>query len=94
MIVGVNRFNDGAPEAAPPLHRTDPMLEAARAAELARLRNTRDATKVSDALRRLAESARGSDNVFPPLLAAVKARATLGEIADVFREIFGEYRAA
>jgi methylmalonyl-CoA mutase N-terminal domain/subunit len=94
VIVGVNRFNDGQREAAPPLHRTDPALEAARAAELGRLRNTRDATKVSDALRRLGESARGPDNVLPPLLAAVKARATLGEIADVFRELFGEYRAS
>ena len=94
VIVGVNRFNDGAQQAAPPLHRTDPTLEAARAAELGRLRNTRDATKLSDALRRLAEAARGPDNLLPPLLATVKARATLGEIADVFREIFGEYRAA
>jgi methylmalonyl-CoA mutase N-terminal domain/subunit len=94
VIVGVNRFNDGEQEAAPALHRTDPTLETARAAELARLRNTRDATRVGDALGRLRESARGSDNLLPPLLVAVKARATLGEIADVFREIFGEYRAA
>jgi len=93
VIVGVNRFNDGEQEAAPALHRTDPTLEAARAAGLARLRNMRDATKVDDALRRLRESARGSDNLFPALLVTVKARATLGEIADVFREIFGEYRA-
>jgi methylmalonyl-CoA mutase N-terminal domain/subunit len=94
VIVGVNRFNDGEREAAPALHRADPTLEAARAAELGLLRNTRDATKVDDALRRLRESARGSDNLFPALLVTVKARATLGEIADVFREIFGEYRAA
>ena len=94
VIVGVNRFNDGEHEAAPALHRTDPTLEAVRAAGLARLRNTRDATQVDDALRRLRESARGSDNLFPALLVTVKARATLGEIADIFREIFGEYRAA
>ena len=93
VIVGVNRFNDGGQEPGPPLHRTDPTLEAARTAELARLRNMRDATMVADALRRLREAARGTDNIFPPLLVTVKARATLGEIADVFREIFGEYRA-
>jgi methylmalonyl-CoA mutase N-terminal domain/subunit len=94
VIVGVNRFTDGEQGAAPALHRTDPTLEASRAAGLAGLRNTRDATKVGDALRRLRESARGPDNLFPPLLVTVKARATLGEIADVFREIFGEYRAS
>jgi methylmalonyl-CoA mutase N-terminal domain/subunit len=93
VIVGVNRFNEGHQEAAPALHRPDPTLEATRAAGLGRLRNMRDATRVSDALGRLRESARGPDNLFPPLLVTVKARATLGEIADVFREIFGEYRA-
>ena len=95
VIVGVNRFNDGEQEAAPPLHRTDPTLEAARAAELARCCATR-VTPQRWATRSggLRESARGSDNLFPPLLVRVKARATLGEIADVFREIFGEYRAA
>ena len=91
VIVGVNRFTDGEPEAAPPLHRTDPASRRPRR-RLARLRNTRDATKVGDALRRLRETARGTDNLFPALLVTVKARATLGEIADVFREVFGEYR--
>jgi methylmalonyl-CoA mutase N-terminal domain/subunit len=46
------------------------------------------------ALEALAAAARGQDNVFPAMLDAVKARATLGEIADVLRNIFGEYRAA
>ena len=94
VIVGVNRFADGEPTPPLALHRTDAAIEAAQAAALARLRNTRNSTEVEQALRHLRESARAPDNLFPPLLAAVKARATLGEIADVFRDIFGEYRPA
>ena len=92
VIVGVNRFTDGDPDAAPVLHRTDAGIEAGQKAALERLRNTRDATRLADALRRLREAAGGTDNLFPALLVTVKARATLGEIADVFRGIFGEYR--
>jgi methylmalonyl-CoA mutase N-terminal domain/subunit len=91
VIVGVNRFTDGEPE-APPLHRTDGAIEAGQKAALERLRNTRDATLLRDTLAQLRETARGAGNIFPALLVTVKARATLGEIADVFREIFGEYR--
>ena len=43
---------------------------------------------------RSAQAARGADNLVPPILAAVKTRATLGEIADVLRNIFGEYHPA
>ena len=92
VVVGVNRFADGAPEAPLPLHRTDAGLEAAQKTALERLRNTRDAEVLRRAVDRLRETARGDDNIFPALLVTVKARATLGEIADVFREIFGEYR--
>jgi methylmalonyl-CoA mutase N-terminal domain/subunit len=92
VIVGVNRFTAGEPDAAPALHRTDAGIEAGQQAALERLRNTRDATRLADALRRLREAAEGTDNLFPALLVTVKARATLGEIADIFRRIFGEYR--
>jgi methylmalonyl-CoA mutase N-terminal domain/subunit len=93
VIVGVNRYTEGAGE-PPPLHRLDPSLAATQIAALARLRATRDESRLRAALGGLHESARGSDNLLPPILDAVKARATLGEIADVFREIFGEYRPA
>jgi methylmalonyl-CoA mutase, N-terminal domain len=91
VIVGVNRFTDGQPE-APLLHHTEGAIEAERTESLKRLRNMRDGTLLRDTLNRLRETARGSGNIFPDLLVTVKARATLGEIADVFREIFGEYR--
>jgi methylmalonyl-CoA mutase N-terminal domain/subunit len=92
VIVGVNRFTDGEKAPPPALHRAGAAIEAAQAGSLERLRNTRNSAEVQQALRRLRESAGAPDNLFPPLLAAVKARATLGEIADVFRDVFGEYR--
>jgi methylmalonyl-CoA mutase, N-terminal domain len=93
VIVGVNRFTDGASE-APALHRLDPALAAAQNATLARLREARDGAQLRGALDHLQETARGVDNLLPAILNAVKARATLGEIADVFRGVFGEYRPA
>ncbi|HZL18923.1 MAG TPA: methylmalonyl-CoA mutase family protein [Polyangia bacterium] len=93
VIVGVNRYTEGADE-PPPLHRLDPSLAATQISALARLRAARDEDRLRGALAGLRKSARGSDNLLPAILDAVKARATLGEIADVFREIFGEYRPA
>jgi methylmalonyl-CoA mutase N-terminal domain/subunit len=92
VVVGVNRFADGAAAATPQLHRTDPALETSQVRGLERLRATRDAAAVTGALERLGRAARGTANLLPPILEAVKARATLGEIADVMRAVFGEYR--
>ncbi len=93
IIVGVNRFTEGAEEAPPALQKIDPALEAAQRQALSKLRAERDGAAAHQALARLREAARGTENVLPLILIAVKARATLGEIADVFREVFGEYRA-
>jgi methylmalonyl-CoA mutase N-terminal domain/subunit len=97
VIVGVNRFTDGEAGAAVPaaaLHRLDPSLEAAQVARLQVLRNTRDAASARCALDDLGGAARGTANLLPPILAAIKARATLGEIADALRAVFGEYRSS
>jgi methylmalonyl-CoA mutase N-terminal domain/subunit len=94
IIVGVNRFTEGAGAGAPPLYRADPTLEADQIARLGRVRAGRDDGRVRAALSALRSAANGKDNVFPALLDAVKARATLGEIADVLREVFGEHRSA
>ena len=56
------------------------------------VRRSRDNRAVVETLRTLEQAARGSDNLMPPLLEAVKADATLGEMRDVFRNVFGEYQ--
>ena len=93
VVVGVNRYEDAGHAAPPPLHRLDPALEAAQVARLGALRAKRDGSKTRAALEAVAQAARGTENLVPPILEAVKARATLGEIADVLRNTFGEYRS-
>jgi len=90
--VGVNKFTDEPGGVPPPLHRPDPALEAAQVARLTRVRTGRDGSKLRAALDDLSSVAAGTGNLFPVILAAVKARATLGEIADMLRNTFGEYR--
>jgi methylmalonyl-CoA mutase N-terminal domain/subunit len=95
VIVGVNRFaDDGDARDAAALHRLDPALETSQVQRLERFRAARDAAAASAATAALAEAARGTANLLPFILRAVKARATLGEIADTLRGVFGEYRPA
>jgi methylmalonyl-CoA mutase N-terminal domain/subunit len=94
VIVGVNRFTEGAPTDAASLHRLDPALEAAQVDRLARFRAARDEAMARRAATALTEAARGPANLLPFILAAVKARVTLGEIADALRGVFGEFRPA
>ena len=56
------------------------------------MRRTRDNREVAEKLRALEVAARGNENLMPPLIDAVKAYATLGEMMDVFRGVFGEYQ--
>ncbi len=56
------------------------------------MRAERDAARVQAALAKVEAAARGTDNLMPPVLEAVKAYATLGEISDVFRKVWGQYR--
>ncbi|MBU4152697.1 MAG: methylmalonyl-CoA mutase family protein [Proteobacteria bacterium] len=91
IVVGVNKFQvDEGPR--PPVARVDPALEEAQVTWLERLKQERDQARVTEALEHLGRAARGSDNLMPPILEAVTAYATLGEICQVLREIFGEYR--
>ena len=91
VVVGVNRFADDTP-AAPPSFRPDPAVERERAAMLAEWRSQRDVTACRTALDRLEREARGSANLMPAILEALKARATLGEVCDAMRNVFGAYR--
>ena len=91
VIVGVNRYVEGEPPAAPPF-RPDAAVERERAEWLGRWRAERDAAACRTALERLERAARGSDNLLPPILAALTARATLGEVCDTMRAVFGVHR--
>ena len=91
MVVGVNRFVDAEHQPVP-LHEIDPRLEADQVARLAGVREKRDQSAVDAALSRLTEIAAGGENVLPPMSAALRLDATLGEVSDVLRKVFGTYR--
>ena len=91
VVVGVNRFVDEATH-APPLQRIDPAAERAQVERLQRVRAERDGAAWSAALATLAEAARGTANLLPPIIEAVRAQATLGEISDTLRSAWGEHR--
>ncbi len=91
LVVGVNAYTlDEEPE--PPLMRIDPALAQQQIARLHALRNQRDAARVEASLSQLEQAARGTANVMPYIVEAVECYATLGEIADVFRTVFGEHQ--
>jgi methylmalonyl-CoA mutase N-terminal domain/subunit len=91
VVVGVNRFAEETVPAAPPF-RPDAKVERARARKLAAWRAERQAGAVRRALQRLERGARGSENLMPRILEALKARATLGEVCDTMRGVFGVHR--
>ena len=94
--VGVNRHV--APESerdasdAIELYAFDPRVAEAQVARLGRLRRERDQGAVDLALARLRDGARGRDNLMPPILEAVRAYATLGEMAGALRDVWGEHK--
>ncbi|WP_328905442.1 methylmalonyl-CoA mutase family protein [Streptomyces sp. NBC_00234] len=90
VVVGVNRFRLDEEEPYEPL-RVDPAIEAQQAARLAKLRAERDQGAVDSALAELKKAAGGADNVLYPMKDALKARATVGEVCDALREVWGTY---
>ncbi len=91
VVVGVNRFQV-AEEHPIPIQRIDPEIERAQVERLRALRGRRDAAACAAALDALEEAARGADNLMPRILAAVESYATVGEISDRLRRVFGEYQ--
>ena len=89
IVVGVNRFQMEE-EHRPDLLRVDPAIGRRQAEKLAALRARRDNAAVGAALSGLSEAARGATNVLPLILHAVECSATLGEISDTMRAVFGE----
>jgi len=92
IVVGVNAYDDPEENIDIDILRIDPAVEREQVERLRRLRSSRDNLAVSAALDDLRTAARGTDNLMPFILAAVRVYATEGEIIQVFREEFGEYR--
>ncbi|MFS8498595.1 MAG: methylmalonyl-CoA mutase family protein [Micromonosporaceae bacterium] len=91
VVVGVNRFTDGEDEPYEPL-RVDPAIEREQAKRLAELRASRDSAEVAARLDDLRRAAAGTDNVLYPMREALRARATVGEVCDALRDVWGSYR--
>jgi methylmalonyl-CoA mutase, N-terminal domain len=91
IVVGVNDYLTDEPLQIPILHM-DPLGYDRQCARLEQVRATRDNERVGVTLNALEAAARGSENLMPHILNAVKAYATLQEIMDVLRQVFGEYR--
>jgi methylmalonyl-CoA mutase N-terminal domain/subunit len=93
VVVGVNRFrDDGAGEVRAALQRIDPEGERRQIERVRRVRAERDGAAWSAALARLEDAARDTDNLLPPIIEAVNAYATVGEISDRLRTAFGVHR--
>lgn len=91
VIVGVNRFREPE-EREPEILRIREEEVARQVARVRALRASRDEATVRAALSRVEEAARGTANLLPPMKEALRARATLGEVSDVLRRVFGEHR--
>jgi methylmalonyl-CoA mutase N-terminal domain/subunit len=90
VVVGVNRFTDEQMVRLPRLV-VDPAIEEEQRERLRALKARRDGAAVSARMEALRCAAQGQGNLMPPMLEAVRAYATLGEVCDALRDVFGEY---
>ncbi|MGA7686343.1 MAG: methylmalonyl-CoA mutase family protein [Terriglobales bacterium] len=93
IVVGVNRFQI-AEEKSVPIQRIDPALEPKQVERLRAVRAKRNPETWQAAIRAVEDTARTGENLMPRILAAVEAYATVGEISDAMRRVYGEYREA
>jgi methylmalonyl-CoA mutase, N-terminal domain len=94
VVVGVNRFvdDDSGQRAGPPVFQIDPEIERHQAERVRSLRASRDSTAWQQSVEAVTTAARDGSNLVPRIIEAVEAKATVGEIADAMRSVFGEYR--
>jgi methylmalonyl-CoA mutase, N-terminal domain len=94
VVVGVNRFADdeSSQRAGPPVFQIDPEIERHQAERVRSLRASRDRTAWQESIDAVGTAAGDGSNLVPRIIAAVEAKATVGEIADAMRSVFGEYR--
>jgi len=93
IVVGVNRFQIEE-ERSVPIQQIDPALEPKQVERVRAVRAKRDPKAWQAALRAVEDTAGGGENLMPRILAAVEANATVGEISDAMRKVFGEYKEA
>ncbi|MBV9718190.1 MAG: methylmalonyl-CoA mutase [Candidatus Eremiobacteraeota bacterium] len=93
IVVGVNRFAESEGDDQIPLQRIDERVEREQVARLSAFRRARDPAAVERHLARVREVAANAENLMPHFVDAVDAGATLGEICDVLRDVFGTYRS-
>ena len=91
VVVGVNRFQEEE-SASPVVFKMDPAVEQRQVERVRELRASRDSKAHAARLDELEKAARTSDNLMPRILASCEAKATVGEISDRLREVFGEYK--
>lgn len=92
--VGVNKFEEDDAEVEEDIHEVDPEVAEKQKEGAKEVRAERDEQRCQEALDELREAAKTDENLIPYVIKATKAKATLGEINDVLREVFGEYRAS
>jgi methylmalonyl-CoA mutase, N-terminal domain len=92
IVVGVNDFIEENNDRSIPILRIDAEIERSQVARLRALRAKRDSSRVGSALNELQRRAATTENLLPAILAAVEAYATVGEISDSLRRVFGEYQ--
>jgi methylmalonyl-CoA mutase, N-terminal domain len=90
-VVGVNAFTTDEHEHYEPL-RVDPAIEAEQVARLQALRAARDSAEVEQLLEQIRQAARGDANLLYPMRDALRARATIGEVCDALRDVWGQYQ--
>ncbi|MGC1906973.1 MAG: methylmalonyl-CoA mutase family protein [Candidatus Acidiferrum sp.] len=91
IVVGVNDFIAEEEKGVPTL-RIDPQIERDQVARLQAMRSKRNAASTAASLQELSRRAKTTENLIPAILKAVESRATVGEISDTLRQIFGEYQ--
>jgi methylmalonyl-CoA mutase N-terminal domain/subunit len=93
IVVGVNRFQSKEETPIETL-RIDPAIEQQQIERVRAIRARRDAATTESTLNKLEDAARGTENLLPRILECVEAQATVGEISDRFRKVWGEYKEA
>jgi methylmalonyl-CoA mutase N-terminal domain/subunit len=92
ILVGVNEYHVAEPECPIDLLRIDPKVEQQQITRLQKLRRERNTARVKETLGKLHDAVDKDENLMPTIIDAVKAYATLGEITDVLKQVYGEYK--